>query len=72
MASLSSTGAQAKLNLTADEKRLFAQLFGACDDEGLGVVTGEAAVKFFEKSGLTSGILGDVSVNPRGSSRLQR
>lgn len=48
--------------LTPDEKRLFGQLFQAADSENLGVVTGELAVKFFEKSGLNPRILGEVSI----------
>ena len=39
---------------------MFGQLFQAADSEGLGVVTGELAVKFFEKSGLSPRILGEV------------
>lgn len=50
--------------LTPDEKRIFGQLFQAADSEGLGVVTGELAVKFFEKSGLNPLILGEVRSSP--------
>ena len=49
------------LNLTPEEKRVFGQLFRQADTEGLGVVTGEAAVKFFEKTRLEPRILGEVS-----------
>lgn len=47
--------------LTPDEKKVFGQLFQAADSEKLNVVTGELAVKFFEKSGLNPRILGEVS-----------
>ncbi|TVY38676.1 putative calcium-binding protein [Lachnellula occidentalis] len=48
------------LNLTAEEKRVFGQLFRQADTEGLGVVTGEVAVKFFEKTRLEPRILGEI------------
>ena len=50
--------------MTPDEKRVFGQLFQAADSEGLGVVTGELAVKFFEKSGLNPLVLGEVRSSP--------
>lgn len=53
---------QPNLVLTPDEKRVFGQLFQAADCENLGVVTGELAVKFFEKSGLNPRILGEVRI----------
>ncbi|KAI5841947.1 hypothetical protein DFP73DRAFT_608896 [Morchella snyderi] len=46
--------------LTPEEKRVFGQLFQAADRDGLSVVTGELAVKFFEKSGLNPRILGEI------------
>jgi hypothetical protein len=49
------------LNLTLEEKRVFGQLFRQADREGLGVVTGEVAVKFFEQTRLEPRILGKVS-----------
>jgi len=49
------------LNLTPEEKRVFQQLFRQADREGLGVVTGEVAVKFFEQTRLEPRILGEVS-----------
>jgi hypothetical protein len=49
------------LNLTPEEKRIFGQLFRQADREGLGVVTGEVAVKFFEQTRLEPRILGEVS-----------
>ncbi|TVY91312.1 EH domain-containing and endocytosis protein [Lachnellula willkommii] len=48
------------LNLTAEEKRVFGQLFRQADTDGLGVVTGEVAVKFFEKTRLEPRILGEI------------
>ncbi|KAF8540772.1 hypothetical protein BDD12DRAFT_879918 [Trichophaea hybrida] len=60
--SLSETGGSGHHNivLTPDEKKVFGQLFQAADTENLGVVTGELAVKFFEKSGLNPRILGEI------------
>lgn len=52
------------LNLTAEEKRVFGQLFRQADTEGLGVVTGEVAVKFFEKTRLEPRVLGEVRIPP--------
>ena len=49
------------LNLTPEERRVFGQLFRQADTEGIGVVTGEVAVKFFEKTKLEPRILGEVS-----------
>lgn len=49
------------LHLSPDERRLFGQLFSAADTEKIGVVTGEVAVKFFERTRLSPGILGEVS-----------
>jgi epidermal growth factor receptor substrate 15 len=49
------------LNLSADEKRVYGQLFRQADTDNVGVVTGEIAVKFFEKTRLDSRILGEVS-----------
>ncbi|KAL3427570.1 UBA/TS-N domain-containing protein [Phlyctema vagabunda] len=48
------------LNLTAEEKRVFGQLFRQADTENIGVVTGEVAVKFFEKTRLEPRILGEI------------
>jgi hypothetical protein len=48
------------LNLTQEEKRVFGQLFRQADSENIGVVTGEVAVKFFEKTRLEPRILGEV------------
>lgn len=48
------------LNLTAEEKRVFGQLFQQADTDRLGVVTGEVAVGFFEKSKIQPSVLGEV------------
>jgi hypothetical protein len=50
------------LNLTPEEKRVYGQLFRQADSDNVGVVTGEVAVKFFEKTRLDSRILGEVSL----------
>lgn len=52
-----------KLNLTAEEKHIYGQLFRLADTDNVGVVTGEVAVKFFEKTRLDSRVLGEVG-NP--------
>ena len=49
------------LHLSPEERRLFGQLFSAADTEKINVVTGEVAVKFFEKTRLPSDVLGEVS-----------
>jgi hypothetical protein len=49
-----------KLNLTAEEKHVYGQLFRLADTDNVGVVTGEVAVKFFEKTRLDSRVLGEV------------
>ncbi|KAK4464651.1 tubulin alpha chain [Cladorrhinum samala] len=48
------------LNLTPEEKRIYGQLFRAADTDVVGVVTGEVAVKFFEKTRLDSRVLGEI------------
>lgn len=54
------------LNLTSEEKRVFGQLFAAADTDNIGVVTGEVAVKFFEKTKLAPVTLGEVWFSPSG------
>ncbi|RKU42927.1 hypothetical protein DL546_003532 [Coniochaeta pulveracea] len=49
-----------KLNLTAEEKHVYGQLFRQADTDGVGVVTGEIAVKFFDKTRLDSRVLGEI------------
>lgn len=48
------------LNLSPEEKRIYGQFFRQADTDNVGVVTGEIAVKFFEKTRLDSRILGEV------------
>ena len=48
------------LNLTPDEKRAYGQLFRQADADNVGVVTGETAVKFFDRTRLDSRVLGEV------------
>ena len=50
------------LHLSPEERRLFGQLFSAADSEKIGVVTGEVAVKFFEKTRLPPDVLGEVAL----------
>ncbi|KAI1767023.1 hypothetical protein GGR53DRAFT_527719 [Hypoxylon sp. FL1150] len=50
----------AALNLTPEEKRVYGQLYRKADTESVGVVTGEVAVKFFEKTRLDSRVLGEI------------
>jgi epidermal growth factor receptor substrate 15 len=64
MASEASVDAGApNLNLTPEEKRAYGQLFRQADTDNVGVVTGEVAVKFFEKTRLDSRVLGEVSLD---------
>lgn len=62
MADLSGSGElnQPILNLTPDEKRVFQHLFQQADTEKLGVITGEIAVKFFERTKLAPAVLGEI------------
>ncbi|KAF9732065.1 hypothetical protein PMIN02_004125 [Paraphaeosphaeria minitans] len=61
MADLAANGAlETSLNLTPDEKRAFQYLFQQADTEKLGVITGEVAVKFFERTKLQPAVLGEI------------
>ncbi|KAI1173043.1 hypothetical protein F4777DRAFT_478481 [Nemania sp. FL0916] len=61
MASESSFGGGApNLNLSPEEKRVYGLLFRQADTENVGVVTGEVAVQFFEKTRLDSRVLGEI------------
>ncbi|CAH0041119.1 unnamed protein product [Clonostachys solani] len=61
MAADSSVEASAlQLNLTHDEKQFYGQLFRQADTGGAGVVTGDVAVTFFEKTRLDSRVLGEI------------
>ncbi|EME85636.1 uncharacterized protein MYCFIDRAFT_213937 [Pseudocercospora fijiensis CIRAD86] len=53
-------GEHAILNLSPDEKRAFAYLFQQADKDQLGVVTGENAVSFFERTNLSPNVLGEI------------
>ncbi|OAA80331.1 EF hand domain protein [Akanthomyces lecanii RCEF 1005] len=55
-----SSAAQPNLNLTPDEKRVYGQLFRQADTDGVGVVTGDVAVTFFDKTRLDSRVLGEI------------
>lgn len=57
---LTEYAAAPNLNLSPEEKRVFGLLFKQADTDGIGVVTGENAVKFFEKTGIEPRILGEV------------
>ncbi|GIZ36603.1 hypothetical protein CKM354_000007300 [Cercospora kikuchii] len=48
------------LNLSPDEKRAFAFLFNHADKDQLGVVTGENAVNFFERTKVSPDVLGEI------------
>ncbi|KAL8778348.1 MAG: hypothetical protein Q9213_007458 [Squamulea squamosa] len=48
------------LSLGPEERRYFGQLFTAADTEKIGVITGEVAVKFFEKTRLPPATLGEI------------
>jgi epidermal growth factor receptor substrate 15 len=62
MADLTGSGElnQPVLNLTPEEKRVFQHLFQQADTEKLGVITGEIAVKFFERTKLAPAVLGEI------------
>ena len=48
------------LKLSADEKAAYSYLFSLADSDSLGVVTGERAVAFFEKTHVPSHVLGEI------------
>ncbi|KAL9604223.1 MAG: hypothetical protein Q9219_000621 [cf. Caloplaca sp. 3 TL-2023] len=53
-------GDHPNLQLSPDERRYFGQLFSTADTDKIGVVTGEVAVKFFEKTRLPPSTLGEI------------
>lgn len=57
---LTRTPEHPNLHLSSEERRLFGQLFSTADTDKIGVVTGEVAVKFFEKTRLPPDVLGEV------------
>ncbi|CAK7219319.1 hypothetical protein SCUCBS95973_003779 [Sporothrix curviconia] len=60
MASEGSDEVATNLNLTVEERQVYGQLFRQADPESVGIVMGEVAVKFFEKTRLDSRILGEI------------
>jgi len=52
---------QAAMNLSSEEKRLYGQLFQEADTDKLGIVTGEIALKFFQRTKLDFALLGEVN-----------
>ncbi|KAK4550804.1 hypothetical protein LTR36_000384 [Oleoguttula mirabilis] len=48
------------LNLSEQEKRAFGYLFNQADSDQLGVVTGERAVAFFERTKVSPNVLGEI------------
>ncbi|OAA55805.1 ef hand domain containing protein [Niveomyces insectorum RCEF 264] len=60
MASEVSEEAAPNLNLTPSERQAYGQLFRQADTESVGIVMGEVAVKFFEKTRLDSRTLGEI------------
>ncbi|EMC96552.1 hypothetical protein BAUCODRAFT_24304 [Baudoinia panamericana UAMH 10762] len=48
------------LNLTEQEKRAYGFLFAQADSDQLGVVTGERAVAFFERTKVSPNVLGEI------------
>ena len=48
------------LNLNAEEKRAYDQLLKEADPDGFGAVSGDIAVKFFERTKLPPDVLGQV------------
>jgi len=48
------------LNLTPEEKRFYGNLLKEADPDGFGAVTGDVAVKFFERTRLPPDVLGQV------------
>lgn len=57
------------MNLTPGERRVFGQLFQAADTGDAGVLVGDVAVKFFERTKLPPTVLGEVRfpLYPKGS-----
>ncbi|KIW18075.1 hypothetical protein PV08_02362 [Exophiala spinifera] len=48
------------LNLSAEEKRVYGQLLKDADPDGFGAVSGDVAVKFFERTKLPPDVLGQI------------
>ncbi|KAH9845239.1 putative calcium-binding protein [Teratosphaeria destructans] len=58
--SLNDLSSQGILNLTEQEKRAYSFLFQQADSDQLGVVTGERAVSFFERTKVSPNVLGEI------------
>ncbi|KAI9716922.1 MAG: hypothetical protein M1812_005071 [Candelaria pacifica] len=56
----SSDSGQPNLDLTPEERRVFGQLFQAADTGDAGVLVGDVAVKFFERTKLPPSVLGEI------------
>lgn len=54
------SGDHPNLNLTPDEKRVYTQLLKEADPDGFGAVSGDVAVKFFERTKLPPDVLGQI------------
>ncbi|RMZ84005.1 hypothetical protein DV737_g1284, partial [Chaetothyriales sp. CBS 132003] len=48
------------LHLTAEEKQVYGKLLKEADPDGFGVVSGDIAVKFFERTRLAADVLGQI------------
>lgn len=48
------------LNLSPEERHVYGQLFRQADPDSVGIVMGDAAVKFFEKTRLNARLLGEI------------
>lgn len=59
------------LNLTPEEKRVYGQLFKEADPDGFGAVSGDVAVKFFERTRLPPDVLGQVLPSPARERRTR-
>ncbi|KAK5081096.1 hypothetical protein LTR70_008603 [Exophiala xenobiotica] len=54
------SGAHPNLNLTPEEKRVYGNLLKEADPDGFGAVSGDVAVKFFERTRLPPDVLGQI------------
>ncbi|KAK5951029.1 hypothetical protein OHC33_007782 [Knufia fluminis] len=54
------SGAHPNLNLTPEEKRIYGNLLKEADPDGFGAVSGDVAVKFFERTRLPPDVLGQI------------
>ncbi|KAK5260545.1 hypothetical protein LTR40_003964 [Exophiala xenobiotica] len=48
------------LNLNPEEKRVYGQLLKEADPDGFGAVSGDVAVRFFERTKLAPDVLGQI------------